>query len=234
MPSQQIYRRSVRRHNDEGSLWPDRLSARDQTAASTISPQGDLVDAASQTLATTLTQEAGSLRLRADVLGTDVKRLHQDVYISEWRQQTQKLVHQGSSQLLEQLAELGFAWRDVARMVGVSVPAVQKWRKGTQASPDNRLALASLLAAKHVLLRNTTIQDFAQWLEVPFVQDVPLTPLDLWATGAYELVFEYALEQLSPEEVLDAFQPDWREAYASEWETFVAGDGGLSIRTRDR
>lgn len=32
--------------------------------------------------------------------------------------------------MLSDLAELGFAWRDIARLVKVSVPAVQKWRKG--------------------------------------------------------------------------------------------------------
>lgn len=234
MPSQQLYRRSARRQHHPEPLWAAPIIERDQTAASTIIPQRDLIDAASQTLATTLTQEAGSLRFRVDVLGTDVKRLHQDVYTAEWRQRTQQLVRQASSELLNQLAELGFAWRDVARMVGVSVPAVQKWRKGAQTSPDNRLALASLLAAKEVVLRNTTIQDFAQWLEVPFIQGIPLAPMDLWAAGAYELVFEYALEQMSPEEMLDAFQPDWREAYASDWETFMAADGHLSIRSRDR
>ena len=53
--------------------------------------------------------------------------------------------------MLTELADLGFAWRDIARMVGVSVPAVQKWRKGEKASGDSRIRVASLLAAYNLI-----------------------------------------------------------------------------------
>lgn len=234
MPSGVVPRRRGYRSHEQRSPWPEPISEGEQTAATTVGSRGDLVDAESQTVATMLTLEAADLRLRAGILRTDAKHLHQNTYMTEWQTRTQALVQRSSGQLLEELGELGFAWRDVARLVGVSVPAVQKWRRGTPTSPENRLALASLLAAREVMLRHTTIQDFVQWFEITLLQDVPISPVDLWAAGAYPLVFEYALQELTAEEVLDEFKPDWREAYASEWETFVAGDGQLSIRSKDR
>lgn len=232
MPRETIPRRPL--DDEQLTPWPEPISGRDQTVAGTVAPQADLVDAASQTVATMLTKEASSLRLQVAVLGTDVKHLHQDIYMSEWQQRTQAWVQSSTVQLLGQLADLGFAWRDIARLVGISVPAIQKWRRGATTSADHRRALASLLAARDVMLRHTAIQDFAQWFEIALVQDVPLSPTDLWEAGSYDLVFEYALQQLSPEETLDRFKPDWREVYASEWETFIAGDGQMSIRLRAR
>ena len=35
-----------------------------------------------------------------------------------------------------------------------------------------------------------------------------------------------------PEQVLDAWNPDWRERYRSDFEVFVAGDGNLAIRPK--
>jgi hypothetical protein len=34
--------------------------------------------------------------------------------------------------------------------------------------------------------------------------------------------------------VLDREVPNWREQYWTDYETFVAGDGNLSIRPKDR
>ncbi|BDR52201.1 hypothetical protein KIM372_01080 [Bombiscardovia nodaiensis] len=53
--------------------------------------------------------------------------------------------NQSMETLLEQISDLGFAWRDVARMLHVSVPAIQKWRrKNARASAENKRNLASL------------------------------------------------------------------------------------------
>lgn len=57
--------------------------------------------------------------------------------------------------MLSDLAELGFAWRDIARLVKVSVPAVQKWRKGEKASGESHSRVASLLAACDLITTTT-------------------------------------------------------------------------------
>ncbi len=51
---------------------------------------------------------------------------------------------------VEQLADHGFAWRDIARVVGVKAcPQFTKWRKGAGVTGENRLNIARLLPLRH-------------------------------------------------------------------------------------
>ena len=40
--------------------------------------------------------------------------------------------------------------------------------------------------------------------------------MDIWADGQYGLVFEFALQHLTGEAVMDRYQPDWRERYDTD------------------
>ncbi|WP_345453890.1 helix-turn-helix transcriptional regulator [Arthrobacter gyeryongensis] len=150
----------------------------------------------------------------------------------EWRIRTQNRSTLSVKDLLELLADAGFAWRDLARMLGVSVPAIQKWRKGEKSSGENRLKLAGLIAAIDLIASQFHIQDIESWFEMPIVEGVPVTPIDLWAANQAFLVLEFASGHLNPEEALNRFDPSWRETYDSQFETFRAQDGQMSIRPK--
>jgi hypothetical protein len=194
----------------------------------------DITRQADQTISTIFTMQADSLRFRARIVTDQADDVHQVMYMKEWQLQTQQRAESSVVVLLTELADNGFAWRDVARLMSVSVPAIQKWRKGGPTTPENRQRLARLLAACDLIIRHRDTADIGQWFEMPLVQAVPVTPIDLWSAGEYNLVFEYALQHHDPEVLLDRFQPDWRERYNSDYETFLSGDGQLSIRLRDR
>jgi hypothetical protein len=153
----------------------------------------------------------------------------------EW---TVSIAHYGRSSardLLQELADLGFAWRDVARLVGVSVPAVQKWRRGDGITGVNRLEVASLVAAFDLVAEHYGVQKVASWFEVPLLVGVPVTPIVLWAGGRPDLVFDYASGHTpDPEQILTSWDPQWRERYRSGFEVFRADDGQLSIRPKER
>ncbi|MCA2302725.1 hypothetical protein JF770_04075 [Mycobacterium intracellulare] len=134
--------------------------------------------------------------------------------------------------MLSDLADLGFSWRDIARMVGVSVAAIQKWRKGEKVTGPNRHKLASLLAACDFIISHLLAEDVAQWFETPIIDGAPITPIDIWSEGNYLVLFEYATQHMTPEQAMNEFRPDWRERFRSSWETFEAGDGNLSIRAK--
>ncbi|WP_271403832.1 hypothetical protein [Kocuria palustris] len=134
--------------------------------------------------------------------------------------------------MLAELADLGFAWRDIARMVGVSVPAVQKWRRGEKASGDSRSRLASLLAACDLIAGRYLIDEIASWFEVPLSSSAPVTPIVLYSANRADLVFEFASGHVDPEALLSEFDPDWRERHRSDFEVFEAGDGNRSIRMK--
>lgn len=138
-------------------------------------------------------------------------------------------------ELLRELSGAGTAWRDVARLMAVSVPAVQKWRRGEGITGANRLKLARLVALLDVL-GDKMVSEPVSWLEMPVKEGVAASRMDLLVAGRYDLVLELATDEYTSipvDEVLDQFDPEWRARFVDEhFETFVADDGVVSIRPR--
>ena len=180
-----------------------------------------------------LAQRAGLLRSQADAIGHDVALLHQEVRSYDLDQRAAVKSRRGVSVLLAELAvERGMAWADIARLVGVSVAAIRKWRASGSATPDNRLALARL-AAFLDLLGEYAIDDPAQWMEMrlPLPPGYVIRPMDLYQRGQLTPLLEYASQRLSAHDILDAIDPNWRDM-RSDFETYDAQDGSKAIRVR--
>lgn len=178
------------------------------------------------------TATASHLVTKVTNLNNDVRETYVEVLAQEWRIRTQQRGQASVRELLELLADQGFAWRDIARMVGVSVPAIQKWRKGEKASGENRVKLASLIAAQDLIASQYQIQEIESWFEMPIVEGISITPIDLWAANETFLVLEYASGHLDPEAALTRFDPSWRENFESKFESFRGEDGQMSIRSK--
>lgn len=187
-----------------------------------------------RTGAAELTDNIGFGRYRARALSEEYSDLHKQSLFAEWEVKTASRGKSSASELLAALSELGFAWRDVARLVGVSVPAVQKWRKGDGVSGESRRKLASLLAACDLIIEHYEVSEIASWFEMPLVGGAPVTPMDLYAAGQHRLVFEYGGGHSEPEQVLSEYDPDWRERHRSDFEVYRSEDGDLSIRPKGR
>lgn len=199
-------------------------------APSIVRPKSDIP---TRMMALEKTELAGQLITRVTRLNTDVRETHAQALIDEWTVLTSHRAAHSARELLDLLADQGFAWRDIARMIGVSVPAIQKWRKGTaKATGDNRSHLASLVAAQDLIASKGRIREIESWFETPVMEGVPVTPIDMWSAGRNVLVLEYASGHLNPEEALNRFDPSWRITYDSPFETFRAEDGQLSIRPK--
>lgn len=206
--------------------------SRNRTAGTGITPPK--IPTTTRTTAVLLTEDAHELRNQVRTLNDSATQTHQKTYQHEWQVHTQRRGVEGTSTLLNDLADLGFSWRAIARMVGVSVPALQKWRKGERPSAANRHKLASLLAACDFISTHLYVEEIGQWFEMPVIEDVPITPIDLWSAGHQLLVFEHVTQHLAPEEVMNQFDSEWRERFQSNFETFIAADGERSIRMKDR
>lgn len=216
---------------DENSL----VQSGQGTASSEITPPPDLPNSTgNQPTLFELTDQAGHLSSRARILHDDSADLHLDVIMQEWQSRSTDFVRQDMPSLLSQLADLGFAWRDIARLIGVSVPAVQKWRRGNSATGQSRFHAAAVLAACTLIIEHYLVRDIASWFEAPVVFGYPVTALDLYVAKKPQLVFRLATGKADPEQVLSAFDPDWRETYRSDFEVFQADDGSLAIRAKDR
>lgn len=181
---------------------------------------------------TQLTEEVGFLRSQVRQLSDDTQGLHLDTQLNEWNDRAMRRGKEAPLDLLAHLSDLGFSWRDIARMVRVSVPAVQKWRRGTKVTGENRRMLANLVAACDLISEDYLVSEVASWFEMPLVSDIPVTPIDLYAQEQYQLLFDYASSHLDTESVLNQLDPEWRQRYASDFEVFQAEDSQLSIRTK--
>ena len=187
--------------------------------------------------------EAGHLRSRARLLGDDVaetnrqmSEMHQQAVAVQLEAKALGIAKQSVGEMLNELADAGFAWRDIAALAGVSVPAVRRWRQGEAPTGPNRLAIARIVAFVETLRDDHLVSDVASWMEVPLVPDAPVTAIDLAAAGRLQEVVEIAAGHSTGEEVLDRLQPGWRERYRSDFEVFEAPDGELGTRpvTRER
>lgn len=187
-----------------------------------------------------LVQQVGHLRNRASLLVADSQEVHDST--SELHLNTlDKLLRSKAAQRakedittsLSYLSSLGLAWSDVARVIGVSVPALRKWRQGESATGENRLKVGNFAAFCSILEEAYLFGDLGSWLETPLDLRAPITPLDLLADGRYDLGFVLAGDgNIDPESVLDQYESDWRTRYDSAVEVFEASDGTPGLRLR--
>lgn len=182
---------------------------------------------------TELRQDYASLRDVARLLHRDTADSHQRVRRADIDQRAAEHGRRPLTEVLVGIFQYGFSWREIARALDVSVPALRKWRQGEPATVQNRTRAGRLLAVCEYLTHNVpVIDDVASWFELPLVPDPALTPLDLYADGREDLVLDYG-EQLEPNPaaVLDRYDPNWRDR-RSDFEVIVADDGRPTIQRR--
>lgn len=201
---------------------------------------GETVENPTRTIAD-LVDRAGHLKNQTRILVADSNDVHQST--EELHNESLSTLHrtvaherakQSLAGLLDELSDLGFSWREVARVSGVSVPALRKWRRGGPATGENRKRVAMVVAFCDIARDQYLIDDVASWMEAPLHSDAPVTALDLVAEDRIDLALQLASEQgTDPEHVLDQFDPDWRERYASPVEVFTGPDGLPGVRLRE-
>ncbi len=205
------------------------------TAQSAI--ESSAIESQTRTIAD-LVEETGFLRNQTRLLVKDSSEVHRDssrVHTDALRHLLASRTGERSRQQLDDLLGIlngeGFAWRDLSRLIGVSVPAIRKWRRGEAATGENRRRVAELVAFCDIVRRRDLISDVAGWLEVPLVDGAPVTGLDLLAANRFDLLFRWAGDtDVDPELIMDEYEPGWRSKYASEFEVFVDVDGQKSLR----
>jgi transcriptional regulator with XRE-family HTH domain len=178
---------------------------------------------------------AAGLRDVKNIEASDATAQHHEQIVVDLDRRAMVKARQGVPALLEELGRRGFSWREVARLSGVSVPAVRKWRTGGTFAPERRTDLARL-AGLCDLLDEYLVIDPAGWLATPIVKGVPVTWIDLYMAGLAEQVVDGATPNRTsdPHRLLDAFDAGWREKYRTDYEVFEASDGELSIRAKRR
>ena len=160
----------------------------------------------------------------------------------EWHDQTLKsllnhTIEQKSrcdlASLLNELsAGRGLGWSEIARLVGVSVPAVRKWRNGGDITSP-RLKNLAQLAAFLQILEDSSIPDPAAWLAVPIDDDESsseIAKVDIYVDGGPTGVIAllaFAKNRIRRDELLAQLPSGGRVRLQNV--VGLAPDGNLSI-----
>lgn len=135
---------------------------------------------------------------------------------SDFRQLTEKYLQTTHHELLIQLSEeFGCSWTLVAKVVGVSIPAIRKWRHGGEITDAHQQRLARLVAAFDSLFR-MGIDSPASWLDRRIWPDIPVRRFEALAVDGGDLVLAYAAGQCDAVALLNAVVPRWRSLYPPE------------------
>lgn len=182
-----------------------------------------------------LSLRADYLRTKAELIGGEVQELHGEVREHDLRERTLEKTKKSVVGLLEELAtERGMGWSDIAEVLGVSVSAIRKWRKGGDASGGSRMKLARIAALLDVLEEKGLIEDPVGWMEMdlPLETGYFIRPLDLYLEGHVTALLDIAEQRQRMEQVLDQVRPNWR-ASRSDFEVFLDADAERSMRRRE-
>jgi hypothetical protein len=175
-------------------------------------------------------QDAEAATRRIQEATRQIGDVHHRMQADQLNLRAREIAKRPAADMLNELASRGFAWRDIARLLKVSVPAVRRWRQGESLTGPRLLAAARLVALVETMRVDHLVSDVASWMEMPLKPDVPVTGIDLAVDGRYEELLDLAAEHVTPEEILDSWQPGWRSRYRSDFEVFEAPDGDLGIR----
>ena len=181
-----------------------------------------------------LSLRADYLRTDIDSLGGEVQEFHDDTRKLDLSSRTLEKSKKSVPALLDELASRrGMGWSDIAEVIGVSISAVRKWRRGGDASADNRKGLARIAAYLDLLEEKVLVQDPAAWMEMdlPVPSGYYIRPLDLYLDGHELALIDIAERRREIPVVLDEIRPGWRDE-RSDFEVFIDDDGERSIRKR--
>ena len=174
---------------------------------------------------------SASLKDRARFLFDDVSDLHERSLAVQLEARTAEVAKRSVRDMLTDLAALGFAWRDIARLVGVTVPALRKWRNGEATSGRNRLEVARLLAFVNVLQTEHVIHEIASWMEMPIGNSM-LTGIDVYSQGLVLPLLLYGTDHMTAAELIRLADPKAEYRPDNRFEVVTAADGQPVVRVR--
>ena len=153
---------------------------------------------------------------------------------SQTSNQSRQLELDAYELLLQELStDRGLGWSEIARLCGVSVSAVRKWRAGESISPEHRWSLARLASFLDLLQEVGPVDEPAGWLNMRLSDQTTVTAADLYIAGHPQDLLEHAQGLLEVEQLLDRCAPDWRTASRSEWKIVELPDGERVLTRRE-
>ena len=176
-----------------------------------------------------LTRRAAGLRDVASLAVQDTEALHIEATALNLGDRAARIsLNRTLAAMLDELADAGMSWAEIAGVAAVTPAAVRKWRRGGDAAGAKRMAVAELLALLEMLAEFLVPEPVA-YLISPVLPETTLTVMDLLRAGRQDLVLELASQRKPATAVLDEFQPDWRTGTARRFIVRADDDGERAL-----
>jgi len=137
--------------------------------------------------------------------------------------------------LEELLTDRGASWNTIAIVSNLSVSTAKRLRTGGKIGLKGHTNLAKFASLLDMLEENGFQVNPVAWMEtnLPLLESgYNIRPLDLYFEGHDIVLVDLAAYPQTVFQTLDRVRPGWRKS-RSMFETFVDGDGYLSLRMRN-
>lgn len=110
-----------------------------------------------------------------------------------------------------ELLELGSSKRAIANLLDVSMTEVMRWHSTGVCLPDEQKKVNELLALCDLLQVKFDIPHPASFLEMHLVESCVIDMQEMYRENRADLVLDFASGRKTEEQVLEAYDPGWRE-----------------------
>lgn len=146
--------------------------------------------------------------------------------------QRQKQIHRSIADDVEELLDHGFSMHMLGELLQVGATELMRWKSTGVCLPDQHKAVHKLLAFCEMLEDRFGVSSAATWFERWLVPSCIINMLEIYHHGHADLALHYAAKRFTAEQVLDRYEPAWRDVPPSMWEVAVHPDGERYIRMR--
>lgn len=176
-----------------------------------------------------LTRRTAGLRDEVSLVAQDTEALHlKAVSLSLGDLAARLNLGRPLAAMLDELAEAGLSWAEIAAVAEVTPAAVRKWRRGGDAAGAKRMAVAQLLALIQMLDQHAVAEP-AAYLISPLLPETTITVLDVFRGSRHDLVLDLAAQRKTASAVLDEFRPSWRTSSARRFVVAEDADGERAL-----
>jgi hypothetical protein len=143
--------------------------------------------------------------------------------------QRKKQVHRTVADDVEELLDCGFSMHMVAELLQVGSTELMRWKSTGVCLPEQQKAAHKLLAFCEMLENKFGESPAASFFERWLAPSCVITMLEIYHHGHTDLALEYASKRMTAEQVLDLYDPKWRDVPPSMFEIATNPDGELYI-----
>lgn len=133
---------------------------------------------------------------------------------------------------IEELLDRGFSKGMIGDLLQAGATEVMRWRSTGVCLPEEEKKASRLLAFCDMLEDRFGVASASDWFERWLVGSCIINMQEIYRNDGTDLALEFAAGRITAEQVLDTYDPSWRDVPPSMWEVAAHPNGEQYIRMR--